>query len=138
MSADKIDTDVVSAGFAGLLSMDSARHSQVIAVLFLRSGLVDVAVEAPPGVHRFTAENSDAGLRTFEQELAACELREPPFICMCTAPEAHFGGVFFEEMHAAPFPRHLFSQPMFLAHAQAQHRSAESAESLLHAFRKQF
>lgn len=118
--------------------MDSARHSQVIAVLFLTSGLVEVAVEALPGVHRFTAENSDAGLCTFEHELVACGLREPPFICMCMAPDAHFDGIFFEEIHAAPFPKQFFAQPMFLAYAKAQRRSTESAETLLHAFRQEF
>lgn len=117
--------------------MEAASRSQAVAVLFLASG-VEVAVERLPGVHRFRAENSSAGLETFERELVACQLREPPFICIGVAPGAQLAAPFFSEIHDAPFPKFIMTQQMFLEYAESRALSAQSSEALLRAFRDQW
>lgn len=117
--------------------MEAASRSQAVAVLFRASG-VEVSVELLPSFHTFEVENSVVGLQTFERELVECQLREPPFICMGSAPDAQLSAPFLTEMHDAPFPKFIMAQPVFLAFAASRQLSAHSSETLLQAFRSQW
>lgn len=101
--------------------------------------VVEVAVENPPGIDSFELENSDAGASALEARLVPLRnMNEPPFFCICTAPDAHFGGVLFEELQAAPIRRLLFAQPLLLAFAERTHSSPDRAATLLKAYRERF
>ena len=112
---------------------------QVVAFLFKRNGVVDVAVENPPRIDCFELANSDSGASTLESKLVPLRnMAEPPFFCICTAPDAHFGGMLFEELQAAPIRRLLLAQPKLVSFAARHDASADSAETLLRAYREQF
>jgi hypothetical protein len=129
------------AAFAVCITLDStmeaAARSQAVAILFVPSG-VEVSVELSSGVHTFKAENSATGLQAFERELIACQLSQPPFICLGAAPDAELAAPFFTEMQGAPFPKFIMAQPMFLQFAKARELSAGDSETLLQAFRNQW
>jgi hypothetical protein len=118
--------------------MSAFSESQVVAFLFKRGARVEVAVEGPEKASCFELENSLDGLSKLEVQLMSHRNGQPPFFCICMAPDAQFEGVWFEELHGAPIPKLIFPLAKLEAFARREGRSAQRAETLLRAYRADF